>query len=246
MEAALFAAGCALSSNVCHRAYRSSLLYCVCAASVYHSLSLPIAKQHCKGPAITYTQLSSRKRLPWRNPALSTEYDLIRTYKARSLDHELPKNPVNYPLAFTAAPAMDIPAHILDAISIASDSSPPKRLKSSINKASRKASATSRTQQLHSTQSSAEDLSSTSDSGPDHDYQTDYTTPNSSDSYPDDMQPDDVEDFRDREYPQLKGKTYLDHGGTTVRICVLCIFCPDTDEYCSCTQSRWWRSSRRT
>jgi hypothetical protein len=30
------------------------------------------------------------------------------------------------------------------------------------------------------------------------------------------MQPDDVEDFRDREYPQLKGKTYLDHGGTTV------------------------------
>ena len=32
------------------------------------------------------------------------------------------------------------------------------------------------------------------------------------------MQPDDVEDFRDREYPQLKGKTYLDHGGTTVRI----------------------------
>ena len=32
------------------------------------------------------------------------------------------------------------------------------------------------------------------------------------------MLQDDVEDFRDREYPQLKGKTYLDHGGTTVRI----------------------------
>ena len=28
--------------------------------------------------------------------------------------------------------------------------------------------------------------------------------------------PTTVEEFRDREYPQLKGKTYLDHGGTTV------------------------------
>ena len=28
---------------------------------------------------------------------------------------------------------------------------------------------------------------------------------------------DRVEGFKDREYPQLKGKTYLDHGGTTVR-----------------------------
>ncbi|QIX01974.1 hypothetical protein AMS68_007491 [Peltaster fructicola] len=32
----------------------------------------------------------------------------------------------------------------------------------------------------------------------------------------DDMEPDGVEEFRDREYPQLKGKTYLDHGGTTL------------------------------
>lgn len=30
------------------------------------------------------------------------------------------------------------------------------------------------------------------------------------------MRTDEVEDFKDREYPQLKGKTYLDHGGTTV------------------------------
>lgn len=67
--------------------------------------------------------------------------------------------------------------------------------------------------------SSAEDVSTTSDSDHGHDYQTDFTTPASSDSNstPDDMQPDDVEDFRDREYPQLKGKTYMDHGGTTVR-----------------------------
>jgi len=43
------------------------------------------------------------------------------------------------------------------------------------------------------------------------DYATDYTSPDTSEM------PDDVEEFRDREYPQLKGKTYLDHGGTTVR-----------------------------
>ena len=61
-----------------------------------------------------------------------------------------------------------------------------------------------------------EDLSSTSDTEEGHGYQTDFTSPASSDSSPEDMQPDDVEDFRDREYPQLKGKTYLDHGGTTV------------------------------
>lgn len=67
---------------------------------------------------------------------------------------------------------------------------------------------------IHDAHSSAEDVSTTSDSEH-HDYQTDFTTPDS--SCPDDMQPDDVEDFRDREYPQLKGKTYLDHGGTTVR-----------------------------
>lgn len=65
-------------------------------------------------------------------------------------------------------------------------------------------------------QSSAEDVSTTSISEPDQDYNTDLTTPASSESCADDMQAEDVEDFRDREYPQLKGKTYLDHGGTTV------------------------------
>nr|OQO19123.1 hypothetical protein B0A51_15000 [Rachicladosporium sp. CCFEE 5018] len=64
--------------------------------------------------------------------------------------------------------------------------------------------------------SSAEDVSTTSDSELDHDYTTDLTTPASSESCAEDMQPDDVEDFRDREYPMLKGKTYLDHGGTTL------------------------------
>ncbi|KAI7027028.1 PLP-dependent transferase, partial [Hortaea werneckii] len=65
------------------------------------------------------------------------------------------------------------------------------------------------------TDSSAEEISSTSGSEQDYDYQTDFTTPASSDANPDDM-PDEVEDFRDIEYPQLKGKTYLDHGGTTL------------------------------
>jgi molybdenum cofactor sulfurtransferase len=66
-----------------------------------------------------------------------------------------------------------------------------------------------------------------------HDYQTDFTTPAASESSPEDVEGDEVEDFRDREYPQLKGehatapidesltdtklgKVYLDHGGTTV------------------------------
>ncbi|KAF2772366.1 PLP-dependent transferase [Teratosphaeria nubilosa] len=67
-----------------------------------------------------------------------------------------------------------------------------------------------------SAQSSLENLSSTSFDGNGLDYQTDETTPPSSDSYPDDVESDDVEDFRDREYPQLKGKVYLDHGGATL------------------------------
>lgn len=62
--------------------------------------------------------------------------------------------------------------------------------------------------------SAAEDISSASDS--DQDYQTDFTTPAGSESNSEDMPPDDVEEFRDQEYPQLRGKTYLDHGGTTV------------------------------
>lgn len=64
--------------------------------------------------------------------------------------------------------------------------------------------------------SSAEDVSTASISEPDHDYSTDLTSPASSESCAEEMS-DEVEDFKDREYPQLKGKTYLDHGGTTVR-----------------------------
>ncbi|GAB7357617.1 hypothetical protein MBLNU459_g0117t1 [Dothideomycetes sp. NU459] len=45
---------------------------------------------------------------------------------------------------------------------------------------------------------------------------TDFTTPASSDSGPDCVDMDEVEEFRDREYPQLKGQIYLDHGGTTL------------------------------
>lgn len=94
--------------------------------------------------------------------------------------------------------AMDIPAHILDAVSISDISQRSPRIPG---------------QDDHDhANSSADDVSSTSHSDQEHGYQTDFTTPSSAG----DMQPDDVEDFRDREYPQLKGKTYLDHGGTTV------------------------------
>ena len=64
---------------------------------------------------------------------------------------------------------------------------------------------------------SAEDVSTTPNSEQGHSYYTDYNSPPSSDLSLENMQPDDVENFRDREYPQLNGRTYLDHGGTTVR-----------------------------
>lgn len=141
--------------------------------------------------------------------------ETIERYHAQ--DHELP-GPMNpSPSALAAVLDMDIPTHILDAVSVASDASLPTRIKAR-SVSARKASHTPRLPHPYSGQSSAEDVSTTSDSEPDHDYQTDFTTPAASDSNPEDMQPDDVEDFRDREYPQLKGKTYLDHGGTTVRI----------------------------
>ncbi|WPG98533.1 Hypothetical protein R9X50_00132500 [Acrodontium crateriforme] len=70
---------------------------------------------------------------------------------------------------------------------------------------------------LQGDHSSADDVSSISDVDPDHEYLTEFTSPaNSSELSPEDMQPDDVEDFRDQEYPQLVGKVYLDHGGTTL------------------------------
>lgn len=107
--------------------------------------------------------------------------------------------------------AMDIPAHILDAVH---DTSLAIHRTDTSKSSPRKPSRTNLT--LRSALSSAEDLSTTSDSEQEHGYQTDFTSPPSSESCTEDMQPDDVEDFRDREYPQLKGKTYLDHGGTTV------------------------------
>jgi len=108
---------------------------------------------------------------------------------------------------------MDIPHHILQAVQ-ATDAAaglPHLRLDT--------AGSTSRSRyqgRFVDAHSSAEDVSTTSDSDQDRDYQTDFTTPASSDTCPDEMPSDEVEDFRDREYPQLKGKTYLDHGGTTL------------------------------
>lgn len=48
------------------------------------------------------------------------------------------------------------------------------------------------------------DVSSISDLE-DDDYQTDHTSPAISESAPDEAEREEVEDFRDREYPQLKG-----------------------------------------
>lgn len=111
---------------------------------------------------------------------------------------------------------MDIPAHILDAVRTADFDAAPRRMHSS-KSLSKKAQRTPQFPgHLSTAHSSAEDVSTTSDSDREPDYQTDFTTPATSDSHPEDMQPDDVEDFREREYPQLKGKIYMDHGGATV------------------------------
>ena len=110
---------------------------------------------------------------------------------------------------------MDIPGHILEAVQTASDPAP-QRLVKSAHGTPRESPRKSSFPNSRSAHSSAEDLSSTSDSEQEHGYQTDFTSV-PSDSSPEDMPTDEVEDFREREYPQLKGKTYLDHGGTTVR-----------------------------
>lgn len=68
----------------------------------------------------------------------------------------------------------------------------------------------------HSASSSTDEPSSADDSDHEHGYQTDPTTAPSSEMSAEVMQAEDVEEFREREYPMLKGKTYLDHGGTTV------------------------------
>lgn len=63
-----------------------------------------------------------------------------------------------------------------------------------------------------------DNASCASDTDEDLNYHTDATTPASSDSCQDEIESceDEVEDFRDREYPQLRGKVYLDHGGSTL------------------------------
>lgn len=114
---------------------------------------------------------------------------------------------------------MDIPAHILDAVTTASELSHPPPVRMPSAKSSlRKSRSEPRFPKLRSTRSSVDNISSSSESEQEHGYQTDFTSL-PSEAPQEDMQPDDVEDFRDREYPQLKGKTYLDHGGTTVSCC---------------------------
>ncbi|KAH0073731.1 hypothetical protein KCU96_g15497, partial [Aureobasidium melanogenum] len=49
----------------------------------------------------------------------------------------------------------------------------------------------------------------------DYDYETDCTTPAPSCSG-EHIENEEVESFRAREYPQLAGKIYLDHGGSTL------------------------------
>jgi molybdenum cofactor sulfurtransferase len=118
---------------------------------------------------------------------------------------------------------MDIPAHIIDAVHDDPPSPPGHFNQHTIHmeatKQSRQLSpgrAYPRYKDYKDFHDSADDGSTASISEPDQGYITDPTTPASSESCAEDMSSDEVEDFKDREYPQLKGKTYLDHGGTTV------------------------------
>lgn len=92
----------------------------------------------------------------------------------------------------------------------------PKRIRSLTNLSKRSRQNLSAPKPIVTT--STDDISSISDFCTEHGYLTELTTPDSSDICAAERMcfPDDVEDFRDREYPQLKGKTYLDHAGTTV------------------------------
>lgn len=111
---------------------------------------------------------------------------------------------------------MEIPAHILDAVQT-SEATLSVNGADTSKSSMRKPSNTNLT--IQSTVSSlGDDASQKSDlDDHEHGYQTDVTSAPSSEACGDDMHTEEVEDFRDREYPQLKGKTYLDHGGTTVR-----------------------------
>lgn len=118
---------------------------------------------------------------------------------------------------------MDIPAHIIDAVHNDPPTPPGLMDRHPIHMEQTKQSrhlspsrAYPRYRDYKDFHDSADDVSAASFSEPDHGYTTDPTTPASSESCVEDMSTDEVEDFKDREYPQLKGKTYLDHGGTTV------------------------------
>ena len=117
---------------------------------------------------------------------------------------------------------MDIPAHIVDAAhnQLPSDHMLQHHIQMEQSKSPRQLSpsrAYPRYKEFKDFHDSADDGSTASISEPDHGYTTEPTTPSTSQSCVEDMSTDEVEDFKDREYPQLKGKTYLDHGGTTVR-----------------------------
>ncbi|KAK3633777.1 hypothetical protein LTR22_019961 [Elasticomyces elasticus] len=104
---------------------------------------------------------------------------------------------------------MDIPSYILGAIHKLSEASTLKRIKSigtALHRSLKRAHYSSHYQAPFAP---VDDQSSESDFEPEN-YATDYSTPNASEM------PDNVKEFRDREYPQLKGKTYMDHGGTTL------------------------------
>jgi len=109
---------------------------------------------------------------------------------------------------------MDISSHILEAVQTASDSIPPRRVKSA-HAGAKDVPYRSRFPKSRSVHSSVENLSTTSDSEVDHGYQTDFTSL-PSDSSPEDVAMEEIDDFREREYPQLKDRVYMDHGGTTV------------------------------
>ncbi|KAK1022084.1 hypothetical protein LTR33_018314, partial [Friedmanniomyces endolithicus] len=102
-----------------------------------------------------------------------------------------------------------IPAHINDAVHTSLNESPPKRIKSTRAASGKTLNSVHFSSHYQAPSTPVSDHSSDSDLEAE-DYATDYTSPDTSEM------PDDVEEFRDREYPQLKGKTYLDHGGTTL------------------------------
>lgn len=114
---------------------------------------------------------------------------------------------------------MDLPGHILEAVQTASDASHPPAVPRRIRPAhhpTRDASRKPSLPTLRTASSSVEDISSDPDSDQDHGYQTDFTS-QPSEACPDELHVEEMEEWRAREYPQLKGKTYLDHGGATVR-----------------------------